>query len=642
MNKSFLGFIMMVFALFIFTIMTLFKFNNVYDMLTKNTQLSAWSLAQMEVETLELMNQVDRYLLDKTVSKRRLNLKFDILWNRYETFLTSDEMKQVRNSYDSKSTVERAFTLLKVHEQDVITGNREKLAILQQQLHAILPEVRNLMIVNFTGSQSIEHRRIIEETKTQIYISMIFILFILAYLSRRYYNHNKLQQEMAWQDPLTKLKNRNFLFFAIEKQKRAAKPTSLALFDINGFKDLNDTFSYDYGDRVLVSLSAYLRQQCALYEGVDCARVGADEFAILSTNPQLDMESCISKLATELSLLLKEMDPSHRASLSFGIATSHELSETNRQYVKRTANLFNNADFALNIAKRKTESSIIHYSQEIENEHRKKQQLATELEALLTSPDQTQLYMCFQPIISVVSSNKLGCEALIRWNNPNYGFINPEYLIRIAEEAGLAKRLGYWIMLQVKHALMHDWAPFSHRVEVAINLSDSLFDEELPEMMAAIFSGEAETNFLNSIVLEITETMTLDEVERSSNIIKRLEEINIRMALDDFGTGWSSLYNLNHMKFNKLKIDKSFVENISQHDNQHFFISAIVTLSHQLGIKVVAEGVEQKNQLERLTELGVDEFQGYYFSKPVRKEEFAEFGLRFFAEQDEKRNKSLH
>ena len=640
MNKSFIGFIVMIFALFIFTIMTLFKFNNVYDMLTKNTQLSAWSLAQMEVETLELMNQLDRYLLDNTTSRRRLNLKFDVLWNRYETFLTSDEMAQVRDSYDSKATVEKAFNILKQHEQDVITGDRAKLTILAQQLNAILPEVRNLMIVNFTGRQSIEHRRIIEETKTQIYLSMVFILLILAFLTRRYYKHNKFQQEMAWQDPLTKLKNRNFLFFAIEKQQRSSTPTTLVLFDINGFKDLNDTFSYQYGDKVLTSISDYLRQQCESYPGVYCARVGADEFAILTTNAQLDMKSCVDKLATELSKLLKEMDPSHRSSLSFGVVTSHELSKTTQQYVKRSASLFNNADFALNIAKRKMEESVIHYSLEIENEHRKKQQLANELEALLDIPEQTQLYMCFQPIISVKNTNKLGCEALIRWHNPHYGFIHPEYIIRIAEEAGLAKRLGYWIMLQVKYALMHDWAKFNHRIEVAINLSDSLFDEELPEMMMSIFSGE--TNLLNSIVLEITETMTLDEVERSSNIISRLEEMNIRMALDDFGTGWSSLYNLNHMKFNKLKIDKSFVENITQHDRQHFFISAIVTLSHQLGIKVVAEGVEQKNQLERLTELGVDEFQGYYFSKPVRKEEFAEFGTRFFAEQDEKRTRSLH
>lgn len=609
-------------------------------MLTKNTQLSAWSLAQMEVETLELMNQLDHYLLDNNASKRRLNLKFDVLWNRYETFLTSDEMAQVRDNYDSKATIVRAFTLLKTHEQDVIKGDRDKLVVLDQQLQAMLPDIRNLMIVNFTGRQSIEHRRIIEETKTQIYLSMVFILLVLAYLSRRYYKHNQYQQEMAWQDPLTKLKNRNFLFVAIEDQKRSQKPMTLVLFDINGFKDLNDTFSYGYGDKVLLAISDKLRQSCTLYEGIDCARVGADEFAILTTNKQLDIASCIDKLAKELSHLLNEMDPSHRATLSFGVATSHELSNTTQQYVKRSASLFNNADFALNIAKRNCNGSVVHYSQEIEDEHRKKRQLASELEALLDSPDQTQLYMCFQPIISVVNSNKLGCEALIRWNNPNYGFINPEYLIRIAEEAGFAKRLGYWIMLQVKYALTHDWAPFSHRIEVAINLSDSLFDEELPEMMTSIFSGEE--NYLNSIVLEITETMTLDEVERSTNIINRLEEINIRMALDDFGTGWSSLYNLNHMKFNKLKIDKSFVENISQYDNQHFFISAIVTLSHQLGIKVVAEGVEQKNQLERLTELGVDEFQGYYFSKPVRKEEFTEFGIRFFAGQYEQRRKSLH
>ena len=126
--------------------------------------------------------------------------------------------------------------------------------------------------------------------------------------------------------------------------------------------------------------------------------------------------------------------------------------------------------------------------------------------------------------------------------------------------------------------------------------------------------------------------MTLDEVERSSNIINELEKIGVRLALDDFGTGWSSLYNLNHLRFNKLKIDKSFIQNLNCEKNQTFFVSAIVNLSHQLGIKVVAEGVEDVTQLKSLIELGVDEFQGYYFSKPVSKQEFTHFCKHYFDE----------
>ncbi|KOO10049.1 diguanylate cyclase, partial [Vibrio xuii] len=187
-----------------------------------------------------------------------------------------------------------------------------------------------------------------------------------------------------------------------------------------------------------------------------------------------------------------------------------------------------------------------------------------------------------------------------------------------------------WIMKEVHHALAVDWSEFNDQVEIAINLSDSLFDEELPTLVTEVFG--CNPNYLDSIVLEITETMTLDEVERSSNIINELEKIGVRLALDDFGTGWSSLYNLNHLRFNKLKIDKSFIQNLNCEKNQTFFVSAIVNLSHQLGIKVVAEGVEDVTQLKSLIELGVDEFQGYYFSKPVSKQEFTHFCKHYFDE----------
>ncbi len=152
----------------------------------------------------------------------------------------------------------------------------------------------------------------------------------------------------------------------------------------------------------------------------------------------------------------------------------------------------------------------------------------------------------------------------------------------------------------------------------------------MPQLVSEVLGTEP--NFLDAVVLEITETMTLDDIERSSNIIKSLEKLNVRLALDDFGTGWSSLYNLNHLSFSKLKIDKSFVKNLSTKPNQTFFISAIVTLSHQLGIKVVAEGIEDASQLRSLMTLGVDEFQGYYFSKPVSQQEFCVFCREYFTQ----------
>ena len=627
MNKSFLGYVVIIFALFVFSMMTLFKFNNTYNMLTKNTQLSAWSLTQMEVETIELDHQIDVYLLDQTASKKPLNLKFDVLWSRYKTFLTSDEMATVRNQYDSNATVHQAFAILKKHEKAVVEGDRVGIGKLKNDLAQILPKIRNLMIVNFTGQQSIEHRQIIQDTRTQIYWDMVFIFVVLTYLTIRHYKYNTYQQKMAWDDALTELKNRNYLFQLIKRFKKSQTPSTLVLFDINGFKDLNDTFGYPFGDRVLRTVSQALGELCTT-PNMYCARVGGDEFAILIVKNQVNTKAMIKELEIELTKVLMTIDPTKKTSLSFGVASSHAMEDA-YQYVKRSANLFNNADLALNIAKRQPtlHPSIVFYSQRIELEHRKKRQLTSELAKLIENKRQDELYMCFQPIIAR-HAPKLGCEALLRWNHPTYGFIDPQYIIQIAEEAGVAKRLGHWIMQQVYLALTQEWAEFSHRIEVSINLSDSLFDEDLPQVLSKIFASKG--NYLESIVLEITETMTLDEVERSSAIIKKLEQLNIRMSLDDFGTGWSSLYNLNHLHFTKLKIDKSFVCDINSKQNQEYFVSAIVTLSHQLGIKVVAEGIEQLSQLNKLMELGVDEYQGYYFSKPITKQKFAKFCVQYF------------
>lgn len=627
MSRHIAIFIMFVFGLFIFSIWTLVKFNDTYNMLTKHTQLSAWALAQLEIETLEFSSQLETYLLNDTRSSRKLNLKYDILWNRYDTFLNSDETREIRSQYGSGEVIAKAFNVLRKYENAVLKSNLSELKAFSGELKSLMPGIRNLMIVNFTGEESAKNRAIIADNKQTVLYDMLLIFLVLGYISLRVYKDAKYQQFMAWHDPLTQLKNRNYLLQQIKNLSKREDDYALILLDISHFKEINDIVSYEYGDKILTEISERLKAKCDQFHFL-CARVGADEFAILINRCDFNFEFFVKALLSDLGAVLNRLDPSKRMALATGIAMSHEMSEHTKRYLKKSSAILNNADLALNIAKKNPADPVVYYSKEIEIAHRKKRKLSEELEGLIKTDDQQQLYMAFQPIISP-QSERLGCEALIRWNHPQHGFVNPEYLIAIAEESGLAKELGRWIMRQVYQALSVDWSAFHSRIEVAINLSDSLFDEELPALVSDIFATDI--NYLDAIVLEITETMTLDEIERSVSIIRQLEDINIRLSLDDFGTGWSSLYNLNHLRFNKLKIDKSFVRDLNSLDQQKFFISAIVTLSHQLGIKVVAEGVEDEIQLHRLQELGVDEFQGYYFSKPITKEEFAHFSHQYFA-----------
>lgn len=625
-------YIVFVFGLFLFSIWTLISFNNTYNLLTKHTQLSAWSLSQLEIETLEFSNQLDLFLLRDRHSLRQLNLKYDILWNRFDTFLTSDETEAVRLQGRAQPIISGAFDILRKYESAVIAGRVEALHQFSDELKSYMPLIRNLIITTLTGEESVRSRAIIEENKQTVLYDMALILVVLAYISFRVYRDTRYQKFMAWHDPLTKLKNRNYLLKEIRSLGKQRADFSLVLLDICHFREINDVISYEYGDRILSDISHIINQHAEQYQLL-CARVGADQFAIVVDRLDINLDMFIASLRNELDSKLQFLDPSHRMHIAIGIASSDQVEHTHPQQSKKFSVLLNNADLALNVAKKEAAQRIIYFTKERDLAHRKKRELCDELEVLLSIDDQQQLFMVYQPIINPGSA-RLGCEALLRWNHPTYGFINPEYLIRIAEESGQAKALGRWIMEQVYRALSTDWHHFDARIDVAINLSDSLFDEELPELVHEIFSREK--NYLDSIVLEITETMTLDEIDRSVSIIRRLEDLNIRLALDDFGTGWSSLYNLNHLRFNKLKIDKSFVRDLCTMDQQKFFISAIVTLSHQLGIKVVAEGVEDEIQLHHLQELGVDEYQGYYFSKPISKQQFTLFSQQYFASPREK------
>lgn len=626
-------YIVFVFGLFLFSIWTLISFNNTYNLLTKHTQLSAWSLSQLELETLEFSNQLELFLLRDRHSLRQLNLKYDILWNRFDTFLTSEETEIVREQSHAREVITGAFDILRKYESAVIAGQTEPLIRFSADLKTYMPRIRNLVINTLTGEESIKARETIEQNKQTVLYDMVLILVVLAYISYRVYRDSKYQKFMAWHDPLTKLKNLNFLLKQIRRLGKQHTDFSLVLLDICHFREINDVVSYEYGDKILRDISQLLKQH-ADQHGLLCARLGGDQFALVIDRLDIELDTFIARLRNQLDAKLQFMDPSRRMHMAIGIAASDQVDHLTYRQGKKFSILLNYADLALNLAKKEASQSVIYFTKERDLAHRKKRELCDELEVLLSINHQQQLFMVYQPIINP-DSERLGCEALLRWNHPTYGFINPEYLIRIAEESGQAKALGRWIMEQVYLALSQDWHRFDTRIDVAINLSDSLFDEELPALVSEIFTRNK--NYLDSIVLEITETMTLDEIERSVNIIRRLEDLNVRLALDDFGTGWSSLYNLNHLRFNKLKIDKSFVRDLCTLEQQKFFISAIVTLSHQLGIKVVAEGVEDEIQLHHLQELGVDEYQGYYFSKPVNKQQFSLFAQQYFTRQNSRR-----
>lgn len=629
MKKSLLAFFVLVFAIILLSLWAMVRFTNTYNMLTKYTQIAAWSLAQLEVETLDFVHRLDSYLLTASNENyHSMTINYDILWNRFDLFLTSKETQDIREQHGAQQIIQETFTQLKSYDLAVSHGDITELKQLRQVLESYSDRIRDLAIVNFTGESANSHLHMIAENKQQLLYFFAAILLILILLSYLTYRSADYQQFLAWHDPLTQLKNRNFIVKTLKKNHLGKEEAiALVLLDLNRFKELNDTIGYAFGDQLLIKIASLLAIRCQPF-GYECARIGADEFAVLLHPCSGNAEFFIRNLWNDLTKLVKDNDPTKRLSIAMGVVTYQNPDTGQANSALRASSLLNNADLALHIAKKTPDGQVVYYTREIECAYNKKRILAEQLQQLLSDPNQTSLYVCYQPILSC-HSERLGCEALLRWQHDEFDLIDPQYLIEIAEEYGLGKQLGTWIMEQVYLALKKEWHEYNHRLDVSINLSNALFDETLPTLIKDIFDHQE--SFLNSIILELTETMTIEDFAHSLAIINQLEKMKVRFALDDFGTGWSSLYQLNHLKFSKLKIDKSFVDNMNQNHQQAIFIASIVNLAHQLGMTVVAEGVEQLAQLEQLKQLGVDEFQGYYFSYPITKEEFATFCEHHFA-----------
>nr|WP_276202080.1 bifunctional diguanylate cyclase/phosphodiesterase [Salinivibrio socompensis] len=429
---------------------------------------------------------------------------------------------------------------------------------------------------------------------------------------------------MAWQDRLTGLPNRNYLLDCLYNAAQRNLIHTLILIDIRRFKDINDLMGYEQGDTALMKLANQLNNICLPY-GYPCARISSNEFAVLAYSDGRHLSFFTQPLCDSLRHAIDSVYPGHRLSLGIGIAKSLDIdAHSVRNHWQLANQLLNNADLALMRAKQApvTKDSIDTFKTQYEQEAQQRRRLRDELKAHLADPYQDKLYTVFQPIVSA-DPNRLGCEALVRWHHPEYGSINPEIIVTVAEESGLGQRLGAWILQQVHQALNTEWQSINTHIDVAVNLSDSFFNESLIADVISIFAKHPEQR--KQLIFEITETMTLDDMGRLSLLMNQLRDVGIRIALDDFGTGWSSMAVLNHLSFDKVKIDRSFVTGMANTPRQQVLVDTICHMAHQLKIHVVAEGVETREQLISLQQMGVDEFQGYFFAKPLSAIDFYAF-----------------
>ena len=425
----------------------------------------------------------------------------------------------------------------------------------------------------------------------------------------------KLQLQ-AKLDPLTQLPNRTLFFTklneAIENAKLNQTQIALLFIDIDNFKTVNDTWGHDYGDAILKEIAR--RITLSVGDTNLTSRLGGDEFTILLANIQQEEDITI-----HLHKIQKVLSEPHRihgqllySTASIGVSVYPENGQDAEFLVKQ-------ADLAMFHVKENGRNNFFQYSHTLEESVRRKKVLRQQL---LSAIANQELEVHYQPILSTETLEIRKVEALLRWSSPTYGAISPAEFIPLAESNGSIVNIGKWVFQQVCEDLrcFHEQCP-SLRAAVNISAMQLMQPSLMYDLLGAIKKNSLTPSDLE---LEITESILMSG-DSFFTSLQQLRENGFRISLDDFGTGFSSLSYLRRFPVDVIKIDRSFISEITDWTSDDTLVKAIIELSHNLGLLVVSEGIELKTQFDMLRSLGTDEMQGYYISRPIRSLEIISF-----------------
>lgn len=424
-------------------------------------------------------------------------------------------------------------------------------------------------------------------------------------------------QYLAHYDVLTGLPNRVLLeeraHFVLSAAKRKSASVSVIFFDLDHFKNINDSLGHSTGDALLTELARRLRN--VLRDEDVISRLGGDEFILLLSDvDEIGAERVAEKLlyTVNQSYLLGQYDLN--VSASIGIAVYPEDGED-------LETLLRNADTAMYRAKQDGRNNFRFFTQEMQARSGRHLELVNALRYAL---EKQQLQVLYQPQIDLQSGQVIGAEALLRWHHPEMGTISPAEFIPVAEETGVILPIGEWVL---RTAVMQaqQWHSLGwNQLSIAVNLSAIQFRHtDLPGTVSQILHESGLT--AHRLELELTEGVAMIDPAGAIAIMNDLHQRGVRMAIDDFGTGYSSLSYLKKFKVSKLKIDQSFIRDISSDPEDKAIISAVISMAKTLGLQTIAEGVETEEQLNFLIEQACDEVQGYFFARPLDADQFALF-----------------
>jgi diguanylate cyclase (GGDEF)-like protein len=480
-------------------------------------------------------------------------------------------------------------------------GNARSRTMLAIPMLATLTSVGILAIFSVSGNP--------------VVMSLATLTLLLA-IARTFVSFRQVQRlsdarRQAVTDDLTGLGNRRSLFEHGRQRLEtsdAADRLALILIDVDNFKEINDTFGHLAGDELLREIARRVTDRASEHDLL--VRLGGDEFAILRTLAPADDGR---QVAAEILDRITEPFLIDGARLLVGASSG----VAERDDDTRIVDLLRRADVAMYAAK-DAHSRVVVYDPELDHINRLRLETIRDLDAALSQP---QFVLHYQPKIEVASGATFRAEALVRWEHPTRGLLYPDAFLPVVEQSGLMNALT-WVVLQAAVRQLKIWKDDGLDIAIAVNLSASdLLDDSLADRIEVLLNEHSLP--ASALELEITESVIMLDPERARTVLEALRRLGLRIAIDDYGTGYCALAYLRDLPVDELKLDRSFAARVTKEPRSAAIVRSTVELAHTLGLKVVAEGVEDRETLDAVESFGCDYAQGYYFSRPVPAAAFA-------------------
>ncbi|UUC41599.1 EAL domain-containing protein [Clostridioides difficile] len=526
--------------------------------------------------------------------------------NIYKLLKQDNDIREVNSLKKELQENKTGATVLKMLEErrylgyaTMDNGNSENNYIKDWNLIFSIPET-----VVFSNSEKIINRAIY----AVLFIILIFIaiIFYIIYIKK---SNEKEILSLAYEDKVTHIGNQNKFYRECSKYL-LDKPSLnyiIVYFDINNFKMINDTFGYEFGDNLLITIAKALKEE--LTEGEVFARLSSDYFAIFC-----DYKNGRNKIIRKLDSIRNNIESNLSIVFEISLCVGIYFVEEDEVDIQKAVN---KANMARSVAKGKNINYAI-YNEDVRNKLSEESMILDDIKIALVK-NQFEVY--YQPKFSLVNGEMIGSEALIRWNHPEHSFISPAVFIPIAEKSKLILKIGRFVFEKVCTDLS-EWKKQGKKiVPVSVNLSRVELYQ--PDIVKFINKTIQMYNLSSDLIeIEITETVAINELNILKNVLNELRKYGFSISMDDFGTGYSSISCLRDMPIDILKLDKSFLDGIEHDERSRNIAKSIVSLAKSLDLVVIIEGVESKEQAELMKQFGCDLVQGFYFARPMPAKNF--------------------